>query len=378
MKEMDVLEMIGEARADYILDAQRFQKGEHTMRKLSGKKVWLIAAMVVLAMTMMGCTVAYAYAQGWFTSLYSAQNEQPLSESQIRYLDETEQVLNQIQTYNGWSVELRSAITDGTKGLIILGVTAPEGTDLAPVYGGDGTLISRLDMVGQWDKPIVYPDGCEEDVITWFFMDDGDGKKNTENFVIEVQPKPGEDSRTPFDPDAAWKLNLSDVVRITTDVELLNAISDELGQYCYEGDVNTTEVLLDASWEFRFSFRPETAEEASRELLATPVTTKGQVYKRYGDGDGEYAYVLDEITVTSIKLNALSVTISYEFTGLYPAFEWDRSHVYAVMKDGTEIMLEDNWSRWDGYNVLKARSPIVVDEIDHIRLADGTLIYMGQ
>ena len=378
MKEMDVLEMIGEARADYILDAQRFQKGEHTMRKLSGKKVWLIAAMVVLAMTMMGCTVAYAYAQGWFTSLYSAQNEQPLSESQIRYLDENEQVLNQIQTYNGWSVELRSAITDGTKGLIILGVTAPEGTDLAPVYGGDGTLISRLDMVGQWDKPIVYPDGCEEDVITWFFMDDGDGKKNTENFVIEVQPKPGEDSRTPFDPDAAWKLNLSDVVRITTDVELLNAISDELGQYCYEGDVNTTEVLLDASWEFRFSFRPETAEEASRELLATPVTTKGQVYKRYGDGDGEYAYVLDEITVTSIKLNALSVTISYEFTGLYPAFEWDRSHVYAVMKDGTEIMLEDNWSRWDGYNVLKARSPIVVDEIDHIRLADGTLIYMGQ
>ena len=75
MKEMDILEMIGEARADYILDAQSFQKGEHNMRKVSGKKVWLIGAMVVLAMTLMGCTVAYAYAQGWFTSLYSAQNE---------------------------------------------------------------------------------------------------------------------------------------------------------------------------------------------------------------------------------------------------------------------------------------------------------------
>ena len=44
------------------------------------------------------------------------------------------------------------------------------------------------------------------------------------------------------------------------------------------------------------------------------------------------------------------------------------------MNDGTEIMLEDNWSRWDGYNVLKARSPIVVDEVDHIRLADGTKV----
>ena len=89
MKEMDILEMIGEARADYILDAQSFQKGEHNMRKVSAKKVWLIAAMVVLAMTLMGCTVAYAYTHGWFTSLYSAQNEQPLSDSQISYLEKT-------------------------------------------------------------------------------------------------------------------------------------------------------------------------------------------------------------------------------------------------------------------------------------------------
>jgi len=378
MKEMDILEMIGEARADYILDARSFQKGEHNMRKASERKAWLIAAVIALAMTLMGCTVAYAVAQGWFTSLYSAQNEQPLSDSQIRYLDENEQPLNQLQTQNGWSVELRSAITDGTKGLVILSVTAPADTDLAPVYGEDGTLISRLDMVGQWDKPVVYPDGFEEDVITWFFMDDGDGKANTENFVIEVQPKPGEGIRKPFDPNAEWKVVLTDVVRITTDAELLKEISDELGQYCYEGPVHSTEVLLDASWEFTFSFRAETPEEASRELLAAPVTTKGQVYQRYGDGDGEYAYVLEDITVTSVKLKPLSATITYEFQGLYPAFEWDNTHVYAVMKDGTEIMLEDNWSRWDGYNVLKARSPIVVEEVDHIRLADGTRIYMAQ
>jgi len=376
MKEMDILEMIGEARSDFVLDAKRAQEGEINMRKNVLRKSWVVAAVIVLAAALMGCAVAYAYTQGWFASLYSAQNEEPLSDGQIIYLNEKEQALNQIQTRNGWTVELRSAITDGTKGLVILGVTAPEGTDLAPVYSEDGTLISRLDMVGQWEKPVVYPDGFEEDVITWFFMDDGDGKSNTENFVVEVQPKPGKGTRNPFDPNAEWKVMLTDVVRITTDVDLLNEISDELGQYCYEGDVNTTEVLLDASWEFSFSFRPETAEEASKDLLTAPVTTKGQVYKRYGDGDGEYAYVLEDITVTSVKLNALSATITYEFTGLYPAFEWDGNHVFAVMKDGTEIMLEDNWSRWDGYNVLKARSPIIVDEVDHLRLADGTCIYL--
>ncbi len=380
MKEMDILEMIGEARADYVLEAWSFQEREHNMRKCEGeyimrkapKKVSFVAAVVVLAMTLMCCAGAYAYAHGWFALLYSAQNEQPLSNSQVSYLNENEKVLNQIQTQKGWSVELRSAITDGTKGLIVLGVTAPEGSNLEPVYSEDGTLISRLDMVGQWDKPVVYPDGFEEDVITWFFMDDGDGKTNTENFVIEVQPKPGVGSRNPFDPNVEWKVVLTDVVRTTIDAELLKEISNELGEYCHEGPVSKTEVLLDASWEFLFSFRSETAEEAGRELLTAPVAVKGQVYKRYGEGDGEYAYVLEDIILTSVKLNALSAVITYEFTGLYPAFEWDNNHVCAVMMDGTEIMLEDNWSRWDGNNVLKARSPIVVDEVDYIRLADGT------
>ena len=36
--------------------------------------------------------------------------------------------------------------------------------------------------------------------------------------------------------------------------------------------------------------------------------------------------------------------------------------------------VEDNWSRWDGYNVLKARTPIILDEVDHVLLADGTKI----
>jgi len=370
VKEMDILEMIGETRADFVLDAGNYQKGEHTVKKLSVKKIWLIAAVVVLAMSLVGCSVAYAYTQGWFVDFFSAQDEKPLSDSQINYLSENEQLLNQVQTREGWTVELRSAITDGTKGLVILGVTAPEDVNLATLYTEEGNVYSRLDMVEEWEKPVVYPEGVEEDVITWFFMDDGDGHKHTENFIIEVQPKPGE--RKPFAPGVEWKIQLSDIVRITDDVELLQEISNELGEYCYEGDVSSTEVLLEGDWEFSFSFRNETPEEASRELLAEPVTTMGQVYRRYGEGDGEYAYVLEAVTVTSVKLNPLSATISYDFTGVYPAFEWENCHIYAVMRSGSEILLEDNWSRWDGYNVLKARSPIVVEEVDHIRLADGT------
>ena len=99
---------------------------------------------------------------------------------------------------------------------------------------------------------------------------------------------------------------------------------------------------------------------------------KSTYKKTYVQDNGKYAYELDDVTVTSVKLGPLSAVISYEFSGVYPAFEWDGNHVYAVMKDGTSIMLEDNWSRWDGYNVLKVRSPIFLDEVDHVLLADGT------
>lgn len=372
MKEMDILEMIGEARGDFVLDAQKLLKGEQNMKKFTGRRVWLVAAMFVLAMTLMGCTVAYAYTQGWFGNYYSLQSEQPLSEEQITYLNENEQVVNQAQTRDGWTVELRSAITDGTKGLIILGVTAPEGTSLETRYTEEGVTYSRLDMVEQWSKPVIYPEGIQEDVITWFFMDDGDGRENTENFIIEVQPKPDEGSRRPFDTNVEWKVKLDDIVRITDDVELLKEISDEQGQYCYEGPVNSTEVLLEGEWEFTFCFRGEKEEEAGREWLNENIVTKGYIYK-LGE-NGKYAYFLEDVIVTSVKLNPLSATISYSFEGLYPAFEWEGSHVFAVMKDGSEIMLEDNWSRWDGYNVLKARSPILVDEVAHIRLADGSIL----
>ena len=338
-------------------------------RRHSRKLVALIAAVIAL-MAMTLTAFAADEIQSWFKQYFGNQSDVPLTPGQIQFIDENEQVIAETQTANGWSVELKSAITDGTKGLIILGVTAPEDISLETLYTEAGAPFSRLQMVDDWAKPVIYPDGIEEDVITWFFMDDGDGQGNTENFIIEVQPKPGEGSRDPFAPDIQWKVVLDDIVRITDDVELLKEISNEKGEYCYEGDISTTDVLLKGNWEFSFHFRNETSEEAGQEILTDSIRTTGLVYKL--QKSGKYAYTLEDVTVTSVKLKPLSVTISYVFDGLYPAFEWDNSQIYAVMKDGSQIMLEDNWSRWDGYNVLKARSPIILDEVDHVLLADGT------
>lgn len=370
MKPEKILYALNEIDGQFIREAH---ESAAASRKVSRRFVALIAAVIaMMAMTL--TTFATEDIASWFKQYFARQSGTQLTTEQIRYIDENEQVMNNAQTRDGWTIKLHSAITDGTKGMIILGVTAPENVSLETLYTEDGAAYSRLNIVDDWAKPVVYPDGVEEDVITWFFMDDGDGLKNTENFIIEVQPKPGTPSRTPFDPNTQWKVVLNDIVRITDDVELLKEISNELGEYCYEGDVSTTDMLLAGNWEFVFHFRAENAQEKSREILTAPLSTMAQVYKRYGSGDGEYSYVLENVTVTSVKLNSLSATISYEFEGLYPAFEWETARIYVVMKDGSRIMLEDNWSRWDGYNVLKARSPIVLDEVVHVLLADGTKI----
>jgi len=367
MKPEKILYAMNDIDAVFLAEA----RAETAPRRSSRKIVALIAAVIAL-MAMTLTAFAAEDIASWFKQYFTKQSEVPLTPGQIEFIVENEQVIAETQTANGWSLELKSAITDGTKGLIIVGITAPEGTSLETLYTEDGAAYSRLNMVDDWAKPVIYPKDIEgnEDVITWFFMDDGDGLKNTENFIIEVQPQPRERTQSAFDPSVEWKVVLNDLVRITDDVELLKEISNEQGEYCYEGDISTTEVLLAGNWEFPFSFRAANAEEAGREVLTAPVVTTGWVYKL--QNNGKYAYVLDDVTVTSVHLSPLSATITYAFTGLYPAFEWDGNHVHAVMKDGTSIMLEDNWSRWDGYNVLKARSPIILDEVDHVLLADGT------
>ena len=368
MKSEKMLYAINDIDSTFLDEAHQSAVPKHR----SSRRIAVLIAAVIALMAIAVTAFASEEITSWFRQYFAGQSESALTPEQIEFIEGNEQIIGETQMAKGWSVELKSAITDGTKGLIILGVTAPEDISLETHYTEDGTAFSRLSMVDEWAKPVIYPEGFEEDVITWFFMDDGDELKNTENFIIEVQPKPEEGSREPFAPDTQWKVVLNDIVRITDDVALLKEISNEQGEYCYEGEISTTEVLLEGNWEFTFNFRAENAQEADRELLSQPVVTTGQVYKR-GD-DGKYAYALDDVTVTSVKLSPLSATITYEFSGLYPAFEWDGAAIYAVMKDGSKILLEDNWSRWDGYNILKARTPIVLDEVDHILLADGTKI----
>ena len=149
MKSNDILDMIGDAKGTYVWDAQRIRSGAVPVakKKASSQRTLLIAAMIALMLLLVGCTIAYV--QGWFVDFFSAKSEIPLSDSQITLIEQNEQQINEAQTQNGWTVELRSALKDNNTAYIIIGITAPEGIDLEPEVV-DGVMIEQFTPGNVW------------------------------------------------------------------------------------------------------------------------------------------------------------------------------------------------------------------------------------
>ncbi len=66
------------------IDAELLETTEQPQvhkRKLSRKRLWLIAAVAALALLLVGCAIAYA--GGWLPLLFSARSDTPLSSEQV-------------------------------------------------------------------------------------------------------------------------------------------------------------------------------------------------------------------------------------------------------------------------------------------------------
>ena len=86
-----------------------------------------LAAAAVISLL---AVTAAAAENRWFLTYFSDNAEKPLDTEQVQYVEENEQSFDESQTYDGFTMELRSAITDGEKAYICLGITAPEDTVL--------------------------------------------------------------------------------------------------------------------------------------------------------------------------------------------------------------------------------------------------------
>ena len=405
MNSNDILDMVGDAKGTYVWDAQNIRSGSApaTKKKVSAKRTLLIAAMIALMLLLVGCTIAYV--QGWFVTFFANKSEAPLSDSQIELIEENEQQINEAVSQNGWTVELRSALMDNNKAYIIIGITAPEGVDLEPEVVDD-VMIERFSpgndsLASDMDRPpaiVQYPKGVMPSSMQMSWQEDGDGKDNTKNYVMEIEPNIAASSIDPFGANAQWKIHIENIVRTYDDEEY----KQELLNTKYKGDygvmftheetqrMKQQEVLVEGIWDFTVTFTKENPGQDKGELLKSPIITTVEIPWRYGEDLWNVADVRKDITVTSILLEPFSVKVSYEPLGQgwgWPNIYFDdgdldhNDYVCAscILKDGSKITLHDWGNGGEGeerYKLLEPDSPLVLEEVQCIQMPDGTKINM--
>lgn len=363
------------------------RKGRRTVTKI----LVLAAIVSLLAVT----ASATEYIQSWFTVHFSGNNEKALSSEQISYIEENEQVFNETQTQDDWTVELRSAMSDGNTAYIIIGVTAPEGVSLEQEKEDLGYMVITTDRFelraeDERDFGII---SCSEKLFspddnyyvsgTTTWEEDGDGLNNTKNVVMQLTVEElGRDTETKipdlFGSNTEWYIHVDSIIHEYENKEYKQELLN--GKYKGQTDIMFTseetqmlqieEVLAEGPWNFSFSFA---GNEMGVEVLTEPVSTTARIWRKYGDSIEEYDHFMEEVTITSFILRPLSATIRYDDCNGAPSFDYE--DVYAVMKDGGQIVLHYG-SSGGGSALLEAESPIVLENVDHILLADGTILPM--
>ena len=91
----------------------------------------------------------------------------------------------------------------------------------------------------------------------------------------------------------------------------------------------------------------------------------------------DYEHVVDEVTITSFVLRPLSAVIYYECEDGANFTDHKEMRMFVVMKDGSQVELEDHGSGGIGFAVLTANAPIIIENVDYILLADGMKINLS-
>jgi len=369
MTGKDLLIVLGDISHKYYNEAEMETVAAVSTRK-SIRRSMLIAAVIALTLLLVGCAVGYAC--GWLTSFFTAQSGEPLSSEQVSYIERNEQIIGQSQTRDGWTVQVKSAINDGRTAYIILGITAPEDVDLES-SGADEYYLS-----GAFADLVSNSRHIEEGSGHAGWVRDDDGLSNTLDYMIRWEPMEKKGMPYPFGPDVQWNIHIENILcqRENTEylLELLN------GKYKGQDNVMFTEeetdklyqkeIIAEGVWNFAFTFDQSSS---GIELLSSPVTVKGYASRNANEVSDSY----EDVLITSFTLNTFSAVIHHEADACVTFTAPENGEVAAVMRDGSEIEIS-HWSASRDTTELNSNIPIVLSEVDHIRMPDGTVLPMPE
>lgn len=345
---------------------------------LRGRKLVVLAAAVITLLAMTVTAFASEEISGWFQNFFARNAEEALTTEQIEYLVENEQAIADAQTQDGYTLELKSAITDGTIAYITLHVTAPEDVVLSKTtiegYDPDAPTLTASNWGTNFltDSKGDFPYGA----CGMSTLEDYDGLDNTQDLLITVNPSYDPEGAYPFDSGTVWNLHFEDLIARYTNAAYLKEVQE---QYPSDTDV-ADEVdesalwpevkLAEGTWDFTITFGDCDFREI--ELITEPVTTSAVIGWRDDNSD-----VTKEVTITSFTLRSLSATIICDYDTGAPDFT-NRTDklLYVVMKDGSRIELQSS-SGSIGTQSFDALTPIILDDVDYVLLADGTKLPMS-
>ena len=137
--------------------------------------------------------------------------------------------------------------------------------------------------------------------------------------------------------------------------------------------MHKSEKLVEGEWIFDVIFTDTTVE--TLQLIKQPVTVDANVCHIIENGTMFYDtnYTIEQIQMTSFVLSPMGATATYDqaedVIGVF--LEWNGNQgIFVVMKDGSEIQLITDGT----YYSWSSKVPIVLNDVDYVRLADGTKV----
>lgn len=397
MKAIDLLVGFGSVKDSYVISAEEFRQGKQKakMKRLSTRKMWLIAAVIALTLLLVGCAVAYA--NGWFQQIFSARSETPLSSEQIQYIQNNEQIVGQSQTKKDWTVDLKSTICDGRTGYLVFQITAPDDVDLEKYLNPPTLDDKRLSMGNDSASRkaayslAVASIGTVDSERNYWYLDsgdwiaDGDGQPNTVLFCMTIRCEKIDPNKPmlledPFGKDVSFRIRLMGITLEYKNQELQREIEEKYaGQaYIVDGEAAAglfcSDILTDEEWNFDITFD---SDNQFIELITKPVFAQAKVWRYADEKQWDTVDSLEEVQISSFRVTPFGANISYapkpDAIGISPRIgENVENAIYAVMKDGSRIQLN---LTGNNDTVLQAETPIVLSQLDYILLEDGTKLF---
>lgn len=392
MTNFELFRALGNISAENLSSAEALQSVTAASRRKALRHPLLIAAAIALAVLLAGCAVAYA--SGWLQHFFSMRSDVPLSAEQIQYIESNEQPVEQSQGNLGWAIELKSTISDGTVGYLVFQITAPNDIDLEQYlnppsrnakhlspgnysYGQRAAYSMVIASIGTVDqeKNYMYIDNG-----TW--LSDNDGRPNTVLYCMtlrceKIYPDQPLGLEQPFGKDISFRIRFMGISLNYTDAAVEASIDAQYaGQnYFVDGDAAAglfrSEVLTDEEWNFNVTLD---ADNQFMELITQPTTLQARVWY-YADAEKWTVVEKQEpVDILSFRVTPFGASVVFNLApdmnaASLPPFPGTDQQACAIMKDGSRIALQG-----DNSNLL-AQTPIILNQLDHILLADGTTLY---